>query len=240
MHAVNLFAYLMVYQALRRLLADYLPSHCRLCDARTSEDPVLCENCLAQLPWWQEGCRHCGLALIEAEICGQCLQKGKVVDRVVALFRYEGKVAPMLHGLKFGRELSYAACWGRLLARKICSMETSAHIQAIIPVPLHYQRLRQRGFNQSLEIAKPIAQALALPIFHHAVVRLKATAAQAELSKEERRRNVRNAFNVVAPLPKRVAIVDDVMTTTATARALVKVLRAHGVEWIEWWGAIRS
>ena len=113
--------------------------------------------------------------------------------------------------------------------------------EAILPVPLHSTRLRERGFNQALELARPMAQALALPLLIHHSQRTRATVAQTSLSAKQRRKNIRGAFQVTQPLPARhIAIVDDVMTTGQTINELAKTLRKAGATHIDVWVCARA
>ena len=113
--------------------------------------------------------------------------------------------------------------------------------QALVPVPLHATRLRQRGYDQALELAKPLAQALGIPLHADALQRQRATAAQSELDAEARKRNLRGAFALHPgqALPEHVVLVDDVMTTGATLQAAAKTLRRAGVLRVDAWVCAR-
>lgn len=113
--------------------------------------------------------------------------------------------------------------------------------ECIIPVPLHRRRLRQRGFNQALEIAKPLAKKLQLPVDFKTCIRTKHTRPQSELSAKKRQQNIKNAFTLKKPITaKHVAIVDDVMTTGNTVTELSALLRNNGVTTIEIWCCARA
>ena len=114
--------------------------------------------------------------------------------------------------------------------------------QLIVPVPLHRARLRQRGYNQALELARPLAHALRLPLRHDLLHRIRSTHAQTELGAIARRRNVRDAFHVPsgAALPAHVALLDDVMTTGATLAECARVLRRAGVQRVDLWALARA
>jgi ComF family protein len=101
----------------------------------------------------------------------------------------------------------------------------------LLPVPLHSSRLRQRGFNQSIEIARVIAKRLQIPIVHDAVIRRRSTESQTGLTAKQRQKNIRGAFDVVGDLAgKHVLIIDDVVTTGSTVNELAKVLKRKGVK----------
>ncbi len=111
-----------------------------------------------------------------------------------------------------------------------------------MPVPLHRSRLRERGYNQALELARPLARRLGVPLRHDLLIRTKSTAAQSELDAPTRRRNVRGAFGLraEAPLPAHVAVLDDVMTTGATLAECARVLKRAGVARVDVWALARA
>ena len=175
---------------------------------------------------------------IAGEVCGHCLQKPPPVTRSHAAFRYGFPLDRLLPRFKFHRDLAA----GRELAGwMIDALRGAERPDALIAVPLHARRLRQRGYNQALELARPLARAFALPILQHALQRIRDTAPQAGLGALARRRNPRGAFTVgrdLRPgtrLPAHVALVDDVMTTGATLYECAKVLQRAGIGRIDVW-----
>ncbi|HEY5791083.1 MAG TPA: ComF family protein, partial [Gammaproteobacteria bacterium] len=146
----------------------------------------------------------------------------------------------LVTGLKFHGQLAGARLLGGLLAEQLAG-DPGPWPQALLPVPLHPRRLRQRGFNQALELARPLARELGLALLPDACVRRRDTAAQSGLERAARRRNVRGAFALPRPLGlHHVALVDDVMTTGQTLEALARVLREDGVEQVEVWCVARA
>lgn len=111
---------------------------------------------------------------------------------------------------------------------------------ALLPVPIHPRRLRERGYNQALELARPVARTLGLPLLPHALRRLRATSPQMTLPEAARAANVRGAFAVHGPLPAHVVLVDDVLTTGATTGELARTLKAAGCARVEVWCACRT
>jgi ComF family protein len=129
---------------------------------------------------------------------------------------------------------------GRLLAEHLRGREAPLP-GLIVPVPLHRQRLRERGFNQALELARTVAAHLGVTLEPHCCTRVRATGAQTELTARERRTNVRGAFRMEAPLAARhVAILDDVVTTGSTVQEVARVLASAGAERIEVWACARA
>ncbi|MEE9267078.1 MAG: ComF family protein [Gammaproteobacteria bacterium] len=204
-----------------RLRSALLPDTCLLCDLPAGPLPNLCGDCAGALPRLPRLPRQPG-------------------NRVVA-FPYSAPISTLIHWMKFEANLSAALTLGTLLAEAVAESiaESGASApDAIVPVPLHRDRLRSRGFNQAQELARPVSRRLGRPLLMRACVRTRATQPQSGLdSREDRRRNVAGAFRVRRPLAgyRRVAIVDDVLTTGATTRELARTLRAAGIDQIVIW-----
>jgi len=173
-----------------------------------------------------------------AALCGQCLQRPPPFDRTVAAFAYGPPIDRLVTGLKFHGRMAYARLLGELLGERVAA--DGPLPERILVVPLHRARLRSRGFNQAMEIARPIARRLGLPLMARGLVRARATRAQTELQGDERRRNLRGAFAASPGLDVRdVALVDDVMTTGTTAAEAGRALKAAGVEHVRVWCVAR-
>lgn len=161
------------------------------------------------------------------------------VLRTLFHFKYAYPIDHFIRSMKFRGERVFARVLGELLAREHRSRGWQLP-QCIVPMPLHIERLRERGFNQSLEIARFAAACLGARVEGRALVRRVATREQSGLSLKARRKNVRGAFEVVHPLPPgRIALLDDVVTTGSTATAAIDALRAAGVREIELWAIAR-
>ena len=146
----------------------------------------------------------------------------------------------LIMDFKFRHKLSIARLLGGLLANQIQQLRLALP-EVLIPVPLHPLRLRERGFNQSVEIARHLMQQLHVPMDFDLCQRSKRTGVQSGLSAKERIRNMKNAFTITGENAYRhVAIVDDVMTTGQTARELAKRLKASGVKTIQVWTIARA
>lgn len=190
-----------------------MPERCAFCGTRTLHDePAVCAGCWQDLPWLDSPRQAAPSPL----------------TTLVAVLAYEFPVDAALKAFKFKRKLYYAPAFGALLGEAMCFLP--GDVDALLPVPLHWRRLTVRGFNQALEISKPIARRAGLPIVT-GVVRCRATRSQSGLTASERNRNLRRAFAVRRSLSaKHVLIIDDVVTTAATTRHLARVLRKSGVE----------
>jgi ComF family protein len=230
----------MVYQWVKYNLSAWFPQACTLCGQSTQQH-AMCPACLADLPRLRApNCGQCGFPCTTTiGTCGQCQQQPPPYDRVISAFAYASPISQLVSKLKFRGQLQLARLFGELLAQQIVSAGSQA--QAVLPVPLHFKRLRQRGFNQALEISRPLGKILALPIIHDVIVRRRNTRPQAEQPAQQRERNIRGAFELAKSLDyQRVAIVDDVMTSGHTVSEIAKQLRQGGVEQIEVWCVARA
>jgi ComF family protein len=224
----------------QRLGAALWPARCLACgEAGSGHD--LCPSCCATLPWNHAACMRCALPLPGSDgraTCGRCLRRPPPLDLVRSACLYAAPLDRWLPRLKFHQDLAA----GRLLAQLLAEACTDApRPQAVVPVPLHRARLRQRGYDQALELAKPLARALGLALHPRLLQRARATTPQSELSAAARRRNLRDAFVVAADatLPAHVVLVDDVMTTGATLHAAARALRRAGVARVDAWVCAR-
>jgi ComF family protein len=174
-----------------------------------------------------------------APLCGRCIRHAPPWDAAWAPFRYEWPLAQLESRFKFGGDLAA----GRTLSLLWLASQPPGEVpKALVPVPLHRTRLRRRGYNQALELAKPLAKHFAVPLLHDALRRTRATDAQTELTAVQRRRNVRGAFeaNFSRALPEHVAVLDDVFTTGATLAECVRVLKQAGVARVVVWALARA
>lgn len=233
--------------AARRLGAALWPARCLLCGDPGHDGRDLCAACLRVLPWNHAACLRCALPLPAAapapdrggdRVCGACLRQPPPVEATYAAFVYGFPVDRLLPRLKFHNGLAA----GRLLAQLAADRLADApRPDAVIPVPLHPSRLRARGYDQALELARPLARRLGVPLRDDALRRLRATAPQSRLDAKARRGNLRHAFGVRAgaALPAHVALFDDVMTTGATLHAAARALRSAGVSRVDAWVCAR-
>lgn len=228
----------MVYKWLINSLNALIPSRCALCG--TAGTP-LCPACQADLPRQLHSCRRCGLVLeLDAltRFCGECLRNPPHFHLTLSPYAYQPPISHLITGLKYQRRLSLVPVLAKTLVEHI--EQHIADVDALLPVPLHASKMHQRGFNQALELARPLSKCFGIPIMHQ-LERHRATEAQSSLHADERQKNVRNAFRITQHFDyRRVAIVDDVMTTGSTVNEIAKLLASAGVEEVQVWCIARA
>jgi len=220
-------------------LAALLGGTCFLC--RGSAQEVLCAACDADLPRLAPArCPRCALPSPAGAPCGRCLADPPSYDATVAALAYDFPADALVHALKFRGELALAPFLGALVARELRADDLAAP-SCIVAAPLSQARLRGRGFNQALEIARPLARAAARPLELGLLERARDAPPQFDLPWSERQRNVRGAFAASrALLGATVAVVDDVMTTGATLGEIAATLKAAGAVRVVNWVVART
>ena len=229
-----------VDDVLSRLGRCLLTPTCLLCGEPGAQGRDLCRRCTEALPWNRSACARCGLPLpVSTPACGACLARPPAFAATTAAFVYAFPLDRLLPRLKFHQDLASGAVLSQVSAPAFADAERP---DALVPVPLHRARLRQRGYDQALELCKPLARGLRLPLLGGWLQRERATTAQSELDARQRKRNLRGAFACrgMADPPRHVALFDDVMTTGATVSAAVEALRAAGVARVDVWVLARA
>lgn len=229
---------------MERLLNWLLPRACLCCGVTTCAPTNICNDCHLQLPFIQRCCSRCGVPLANTQpYCGHCLRHPPPYAAVHALFHYQSPIRHFTNQLKFHNQLLYGASLGLLLAKHVQRKYAGHPLpDCLVPMPLHTQRLKKRGYNQALIIAKPISRLLNIPIDQSSWHRIKPTAAQASLPARLRANNVKRSFQYVGeqPAARHIAIIDDIMTTGSTVTALSQTMRQAGAERIEIWCLART
>jgi ComF family protein len=206
---------------------------CFVCRGRSQE--LLCETCRGELPRLAgELCPRCALPSPGAAVCGRCLAEPPGFDGTLAALAYDFPADALVHALKFRGELALAPFLGKMLLQVI----QNPSVDRVIPVPLSAQRLRERGYNQAVEIARHV---LPGKMDVDVCVRQQDSTPQMQLPYDERQRNVRGAFRCRRPLlGASVAVVDDVMTTGATLDELARTLKRAGATRVVNWVVART
>lgn len=233
-----------VYQWLKN--RQNIAIRCLFCYGITSLKQPLCKLCVAVLPAIQRPCSRCGIEItaLHATLCQQCISAPPLFDCCVVPFLYQYPLNHLLMQVKYQSrfELIEPAVLP-LKQRLVSQYEQMQWPEVMIPVPMHPQRLRRRGFNQAVLIARSLQHQLpvTIPIELNALQKIKATEAQQSLSRKQRLRNLKQAYAAaIAVKWRHVAIVDDVVTTGATVNELSRLLRQQGVQRIDVWCIART
>lgn len=215
-----------------------LPPSCLLCGTHATGG-LLCHPCAADLPW-HDGpqCPICALPTGTGDICGNCLKKPPAFDASLALLEYRFPINAVLQRYKYSGFLAAAHLMGDLLTRKLGDAPLP---DLIIPMPLHPGRLKERGFNQAVEIGRVVSKRLNVPLAASLARRTRPTLPQANLPLKERRSNLRGVFAFRERLDgKRIALLDDVMTTGTSLDALALAAKNAGAGHVECWVIART
>lgn len=218
------------------MLRRFPTATCRLCGDASRDDRELCEPCAQDLPRNLACCRCCALPIPVPGLCGECTRRLPAFDAAYVPFTYDPPFTAWIPALKFHGSLAVGRLLGQLLRQELAHGDRQPP-DAIIPVPLHASRLRQRGFNQAIEIARAVDPRL---VRHDIAHRRRNTPPQTHLDATARRRNLRQAFSYDGPIFERVALLDDVVTTGATVGELARAIKAAGVQWVEVWAVARA
>lgn len=209
---------------------------CLLCAAASGAE-MLCPACHASLPHIAHACPRCA-SQGTGQVCGECLMHPPAFDRTRAALEYAFPTDKLIQALKYGGQLALAKLLGELLTEALAD-QTRPEI--ILPMPLHPARIKMRGFNQALEIAKVIAKRFDIPLAPGLAQRVVDTTPQASLPIDTRHKNVKGAFACDQDLRgKHIAVVDDVMTSGATLNELTKILKRAGAAQVDVWVVARA
>lgn len=232
-------------------IARLFPSQCLLCGCSLAGDS-LCTDCQLNLPhiFNRLLCKQCGLTIDSlSNYCGHCLNHPPAFSRSLIPFEYKFPLDTLIHKFKYRADLTAGKALARLLAEAITHQITDAgdleQPDVIIPVPLHWMRRWRRGFNQAEVLAYRLAHELDIPIATRHVLRVKNSTSQKGLSRRDRQIKLNQPFAINHKyqkeiIGKRIALVDDVVTTTATLRALSSLLMTSGAKDVQVWALART
>lgn len=220
---------------------------CVLCEGAVISGERACSGCLYEiggLGHLPPSCPVCaGPSPDPRHPCGHCQQRRPAFDLAFAAWRYAFPLDHLLHAAKFRRNFAALALLGDLMAARLaeCGRKHEwSRPAGLLALPLHPQRLRERGYNQSAWLAEACSRSSGIPLIASGLVRLRDTQPQSGLHRDERRRNIRRAFQAESGLPAHVAIIDDVMTTGTTLDDAARALRRAGVQRVDAWVALRA
>lgn len=236
----------MLYKWLKNSLFRYIPQQCLLCLSPTSNKHLLCSGCEKDLVKNHNHCVICAVPFAVPHsdkmelVCGKCQKNPPHYTTSIIPHLYTSPLKQLISHLKFHGNLTYAPLLAQNFINALKRRKTTLP-ECIIPVPLHTHRLRERGFNQALELANLVATQLNIAVDYSLCQRNKSTPFQSGLSAAQRKKNLKNAFTVTKQHSyKHVAIFDDVVTTGTTINELAKQLKQSGVKTIEIWAIART
>lgn len=223
----------------------FLITHCTLCGLGTPGRLTLCQGCRVDLPWIECSCVTCGLPLpaaAEQFQCGECLVGASVFSCAVTPFFYQKPIDTMITAFKHRHGLAQGRLLAQLLSDEIRDHYIDIELpEVIIPVALHWWRFMWRGYNQSAELGKQLSEQLGIPCQTDLLKRIRRTPSQQGLSREQRLRNLNGAFQLSRNISfRRVALLDDVVTTGSTANAIGELLLQQGVREVHLWAVART
>ncbi|MFM4670123.1 ComF family protein [Aeromonas media] len=236
---------------LKRLLAKASPilgsrsdwlGLCLLCRQPCDDQPLLCSWCQQSLHQPCRKCRLCATPLPEQHtgnelLCGRCQRRPPPWERLQVIGDYQPPYSLLIPRLKYSGQILLAPLLAQLLADHL---EGDDPPEVIIPVPLHWWRQWWRGFNQAEEIGTALGELTGIPCDTRLLRRVRATPQQTRLSAGQRRRNLRGAFQIAPHHYRHVALLDDVVTTGATAGQLSRLLHESGITRVEVWAICRT
>ena len=196
------------------------PPVCYICDANLPEDrKIICTKCWSEIPPFNGS--------IDKSL------RSRSFDNILILFEFEVKIRQLIHLLKYKHHLTLADYFAAEATLRFSMLREHVYTE-IIPVPLYITRMRERGYNQSEEIAKALAKTMQIPVKSEHLLRIRPTSTQTKMDKEEREKNVKNAFFCPSKLyPNNILLVDDVITTGSTIEACVTVLKEAGANIVD-------
>ena len=227
-----------------------LPQPCRLCKTSIvyNKTDALCDHCHYALPWMGHCCSICALPLadLNSQFCGQCIQTPPAFFAAKIPFRYDYPLDQMILDFKFHQGFAR----GKSLAFLFIDFLRDAYKDeswpdAVIPTPIYWRRRFLRGFNQSEILARDITDAFSLPLLTQTCIRHHHQQSQKDSNRQSRQRNLTNAFSINPKKRhliegKHLALLDDVVTTGATARELSKLLVSNGAASVVIWALART
>jgi len=225
-----------------RLLELLFPGQCLVCGKTGMRGRDICATCLEKLPRNSPCCPCCAEPLpsekADGSLCGACGSKTPPFSRIIAPWRYAAPLDNLIHGLKFHQKLAAGRLLGELLAEQI---PPGPRPTLLVPVPRHPRQLRKSGFNHCSEISLFLSRASGIPWSPWLLKKTRETAAQHSLSRKERLDNLRGCFVFDNSGGHRhLAVIDDIVTTGATAREAARAMKAAGVEKVEIWAIART
>jgi ComF family protein len=227
---------------LKTFFQFFLPPQCSCCETFLAEGQEgFCADCLSAIHWIEPPfCTRCGLPFVSREgenhLCGVCLEERRYFTMGRALGYYEGPLREAIHRWKYEGKIYLSPLFGNWMAQAFFQYWENNLFDLLVPVPLHPQRLRKRGFNQALLLTRELSRRTGIPYRKRILEKRRPTTPQVDLSGREREKGVKGAFhlaNVEGVREKAILLIDDVYTTGATVNECSKVLMAGGAKRVD-------
>ncbi|MHC8441068.1 MAG: ComF family protein [Candidatus Eutrophobiaceae bacterium] len=224
-------------------LLKHAPFRCELCAGASAF--AWCADCHADMLGNRRNCLQCGLPYAGSGICGQCLRKPPAWERCRFLYPYEFPVHRLIHAFKYRLHSEFAASFAHYFALHALEADEQTWPEILCPMPLHWRRHIQRGYNQAQCLCKSLSAQTKIPCRTDLLHRIRPTALQSQLDRVARRRNIRNAFGIKEQKQQQIqnrhiALVDDVATTGSTAMEAASLLKRKGAARVELWVMARA
>ncbi len=218
------------------------PPRCLVCGKRGANGKDICPSCLRQLPENTPSCSRCAQPLPSSQaagsMCGSCARKEPPFRKIIAPWRYATPLDELIQALKFRGKLPAGRLLGELLAERIA---TESRPELLVPIPRHERQLRKHGLNQSSEITRFLSRASGIPWSPWLLTKIRETAAQHKLPRRRRLNNLKDCFAFDNQGDYRhIAVIDDIVTTGATAREAALALKKAGVRTVDIWAIART
>lgn len=223
------------------------PRRCAICgEITTKKAGTICSRCYKELPFIAEPrCKRCGKSVesMEVEFCFDCSRKEFYYEYGFSLWKYSAKMKKSIAYFKYHNRKEYAAFYGEEFVKQFGDSLLQLEPDALVPVPVHWTRYIERGYNQAEVVAREIGKRLGIPVVDDLLIRRRKTVAQKKLDDKQRARNLEQAFAISGKWQnsskrlKKVVIIDDIYTTGSTINMCAKVLKKHGIEQV-YFGAL--
>lgn len=230
-----------VRQKLRSITQSLsLPAICILCNQFHKGQFAVCKECINMFMPLENACVYCAFPLFERSylICGKCIKSPPCFDNTYISYTFEEPLRSLLHQFKYHNGLYLCSFLSHLIIK---SLSDSYNLpECLIPVPMHPDKLKLRGFNQAALLTKQIAKTLNLPYDLHSCQKIINTVAQAQLDGEQRKKNLRGAFQMKSNPYQHIALIDDLLTTGSTANEIARILKKSGIKKVDVWCCART
>lgn len=218
-----------------------IPAICNLCSQYHYSSFSICEFCRSSLIPIGSKCEICALPIPMGDTmtCGKCLKKRPIFDKIFVNYTYEEPLRTILHEFKYKEGLYLSSFLADLMIQNFVNDLTDS--ECLIPVPLHYAKLKTRGFNQAALLSRNLAKFLKIPAELNYCQKIYNTKSQAGLTLKERHKNLKNAFQLTKPINyKKIILIDDLITSGSTVNELAKLFKQNGVQKVFVWCVART